>query len=178
MPMHYDPPPADEPAKNSQCHRVLRAWVFNPDEALSLAANYRWRAAEARRGIPEVIDSYQRQCRANWFGGIALEHEQIAAVRATCRAPAGRAGRSARQEASEMARFWTGFSRVFSNPHDDRSSAVGIRKFLDASSGHLSAATWQWLDEQTTDEVVRDPANRSAKILGGCTRHGWFARNY
>ena len=49
-----------------------------------------------------------------------------------------------------------------------------IRKFLDASSGHLSAATWQWLDEQTTDDVVRDPANRSAEILGGRTRHGWF----
>ncbi len=49
-----------------------------------------------------------------------------------------------------------------------------IRRFLDASSGHLSAATWQWLDEQTTDDVVRDPANRSAEILGGRTRHGWF----
>ena len=51
---------------------------------------------------------------------------------------------------------------------------MSIRRFLNASSGHLSAATWQWLDGQTTDEVVRNPANRSAEIPGGRTRHGWF----
>jgi len=51
---------------------------------------------------------------------------------------------------------------------------AGIRRFLDASSGHLSAETWAWLDEQTTDAAVRDPASRSAEILGGRTRHGWF----
>ena len=51
---------------------------------------------------------------------------------------------------------------------------MSARRFLDASSGHLSPETWAWLDEQTCDEVVRDPANRSAEILGGRTRHGWF----
>ena len=49
-----------------------------------------------------------------------------------------------------------------------------VRHFLDASSGHLSPETWAWLAEQTVDDVVRDPRNRSAGILGGRTRHGWF----
>ncbi len=49
-----------------------------------------------------------------------------------------------------------------------------VRQFLDASSGHLSSETWAWLDEQTADDVVRDPRNRSAGVLGGRTRHGWF----
>lgn len=49
-----------------------------------------------------------------------------------------------------------------------------VRYFLDASSGHLSPETWTWLDDQTADDVVRDPRNRSAGILGGRTRHGWF----
>jgi hypothetical protein len=30
------------------------------------------------------------------------------------------------------------------------------------------------LDEQTSDDAVRDPANSGAEILGGRTRHGWF----
>ena len=51
---------------------------------------------------------------------------------------------------------------------------MSARQFLDASSGHLSPETWTWLDGQTTDEVVRDPRTRSAEILGGRTRHGWF----
>jgi len=55
-----------------------------------------------------------------------------------------------------------------------RRRGISARRFLDASSGHLSPATWAWLDEQTTDEAVRDPRNRSAEILGGRTRHGWF----
>lgn len=49
-----------------------------------------------------------------------------------------------------------------------------IRRFLDASSGHLSPETWTWLDEQTCDEAVRDPRHAGAGILGGRTRHGWF----
>ena len=51
---------------------------------------------------------------------------------------------------------------------------MSARRFLDASSGHLSPKTWAWLDEQTTDEAVRDPRNCSAEILGGRTRRGWF----
>ena len=80
MRLHDDPPPEDEPARNSQCYRVLRAHVFNPEEALSLAANHHWRAAEARRAIPDRIECHRDRCRANWFAGIALEHDQIAAV--------------------------------------------------------------------------------------------------
>ena len=51
---------------------------------------------------------------------------------------------------------------------------MSARRFLDVSSGHLQPETRAWLDEQTTDEQVRDPANRHAEILGGRTRHGWF----
>ena len=51
---------------------------------------------------------------------------------------------------------------------------MSARRILDASSGHLSPETWAWLDEQTADEAVRDPRTRSAEILGGRTRHGWF----
>ncbi len=51
---------------------------------------------------------------------------------------------------------------------------MNVRRFLDVSSGHLSAETWAWLDGVTGDEAVRDPGNRSAEILGGRTRHGWF----
>lgn len=49
-----------------------------------------------------------------------------------------------------------------------------VCRYLDASSGHLSVATWAWLDAITTDDVVRDPRNPNAEILGGRTRHGWF----
>ena len=49
-----------------------------------------------------------------------------------------------------------------------------VRRILDVSSGHLSAATWEWLDGITSDEAVRDPRNPNAEILGGRTRHGWF----
>ena len=51
---------------------------------------------------------------------------------------------------------------------------MSARRFLDVSSGHLWPETWVWLDEQTTDDAVRDPTHRSADILGGRTRHGWF----
>jgi len=53
-------------------------------------------------------------------------------------------------------------------------NATAVRRTLDVSSGHLSAETWAWLDAQTTDTAVRDPASRSAEILGGRTRHGWL----
>ena len=50
-----------------------------------------------------------------------------------------------------------------------------IRHFLDISSGHLSAATWSWLDAQLADAALRDPRNETAAALaGGRTRHGWF----
>lgn len=50
-----------------------------------------------------------------------------------------------------------------------------IRRFLDVSSGHLSAETWAWLDEQLADDRLREPMNSvAAGIAGGRTRHGWF----
>ena len=50
-----------------------------------------------------------------------------------------------------------------------------LRTFLDASSGHLSAETWAWLDEQLSDELLRDPRSESAaQIAGGKTRYGWL----
>ncbi len=58
-------------------------------------------------------------------------------------------------------------------PRHDADTAV-VRRTLDVSSCHLSAETCAWLDAQTTDTAVRDPASRSAEILGGRTRHGWF----
>ncbi len=51
---------------------------------------------------------------------------------------------------------------------------MSVRKFLDVSSGHLSPATWAWLDAVTSDDAVRDPRNPHAEILGGRTRYGWF----
>ena len=51
---------------------------------------------------------------------------------------------------------------------------MSIRRLLEVSGGHLSPETWAWLDEQTTDEAVRDPRNRIGAILGGRTRQGWF----
>lgn len=51
---------------------------------------------------------------------------------------------------------------------------MSVRCFLEVSSGHLSAETWSWLDEQTADDLVRDPRHRHGDILGGRTRHGWF----
>lgn len=50
-----------------------------------------------------------------------------------------------------------------------------LRTILDASSGHLSAETWMWLDGQLSDALLRDPRNESAaQIAGGKTRYGWL----
>lgn len=50
-----------------------------------------------------------------------------------------------------------------------------IRRFLDASSGHLSPETWAWLDAAFADEGLRDPRNGAAgQLAGGRTRYGWF----
>ena len=49
-----------------------------------------------------------------------------------------------------------------------------VRRILDVCSGHLSPEIWAWLDAQTSDQVVRDPGDPCAEILGGRTRHGWF----
>ena len=57
-----------------------------------------------------------------------------------------------------------------------RGEASAGQRVLDMSGGHLTPTTLAWLDEQTADDVVRDPANRAYAILGGRTRQGWFLR--
>ena len=54
--------------------------------------------------------------------------------------------------------------------------AADARGLLDLSAGHLTAATWTWLDQQTADDMVRDVSNRAYAILGGRTRQGWMLR--
>src|SRR5262245_16149686 len=50
-----------------------------------------------------------------------------------------------------------------------------LRTFLDTSSGHLSPATWAWLNEQLSDGALRDPLNdAAAQVAGGKTRYGWL----
>jgi hypothetical protein len=50
-----------------------------------------------------------------------------------------------------------------------------IRSFLDASSGHLSADTWSWLEANFAEDTIRTPANHAATaVAGGKTRYGWF----
>lgn len=52
---------------------------------------------------------------------------------------------------------------------------MNLRKFLDTSSGHLSPATWAWLDEQLSDVALRDPlSDAAARVAGGKTRYGWL----
>lgn len=57
-----------------------------------------------------------------------------------------------------------------------RSDVLAGQRVLDVSGGHLRPTTWAWLDDQTADDVVRDPANHAYAILGGRTRQGWFLR--
>ena len=55
------------------------------------------------------------------------------------------------------------------------SFASSMRPFMEASSGHLSADTWTWLDAQLADRLLRHPtAEYAAQIAGGKTRYGWF----
>ena len=68
------------------------------------------------------------------------------------------------------------FHLPISVPSGRSDGSVGQR-MLDLSGGHLTPATWTWLDDQTADDVVRDPANRAYAILGGRTRQGWFLRS-
>lgn len=50
-----------------------------------------------------------------------------------------------------------------------------IRRFQDVSSGHLSPETWDWLDAEFADEMLRNPSSKTAAALaGGRTRYGWF----
>jgi hypothetical protein len=50
-----------------------------------------------------------------------------------------------------------------------------ICRFRDIPSGHLTPETWTWLDNQFTEDNLRNPTNEIAAYLaGGRTRHGWF----
>jgi hypothetical protein len=50
-----------------------------------------------------------------------------------------------------------------------------LRRFLDASAGHLTPETCAWLDRAFDDDALRDPRNHAAgQLAGGRTRYGWF----
>lgn len=56
-----------------------------------------------------------------------------------------------------------------------------VRGFLDVCPGHLSPATWAWLDARTADHARRgldkmhDPARREyLGLTGGRTCYGWL----
>ena len=61
------------------------------------------------------------------------------------------------------------------------SARTDVRPFLDVCPGHLSPATWAWLDAKTADHAQRDldrmhdPARREyLGLTGGRTCYGWL----
>jgi len=72
--------PADEPAAATPFCKALRWRVHDPEEALSIAATHHRRAAEARSGIPDVIDNFLDRCKAAGLEQRAYCHEEIAAL--------------------------------------------------------------------------------------------------
>jgi len=73
-------PAEDEPAKDTAFYKALCWRVRDPEEAVFIARTHRRRAAEARSGIPAVIEGYQDQCRAWGLEGVACRHDEIADV--------------------------------------------------------------------------------------------------
>ena len=71
---------ADEPAAATPFCKALRWRVHDPAEALSIAATHRGRAADARSGIPAVIDGFLDRCKASSLEQRACCHDEIAAV--------------------------------------------------------------------------------------------------
>ena len=71
---------ADEPAAATPFCKALRWRVHGPEEALSIAATHRGRAADARSGIPDVIDNFLDSCKAASLEQRACRHDEIAAV--------------------------------------------------------------------------------------------------
>jgi len=71
---------ADEPAAATPFCKALRWRVHDPEEALSIAATHHRRAAEARSGIPDVIDNFLDRCKAAGLEQRACCHDEIAAV--------------------------------------------------------------------------------------------------
>jgi len=74
------PPAEDAPAKDTAFYKALCWRVRDPEKALFIAGTHRRRAAEARSGVPAVIESYQDQCRAWGLEGVACRHDEIADV--------------------------------------------------------------------------------------------------
>lgn len=85
---------ADEPAAAAPFCKALRWRVHDPEEALSIAATHRGRAAKARSGIPPVTCSFLDRCVATSLEQRACRHEEIAAVceRHAARLQAGAGG--------------------------------------------------------------------------------------
>ena len=71
---------ADEPAAATLFCKALRWRVHDPEEALSIAAKHRSRAAEARSGILPVTGNLLDRCVAAGLEQRAFRHEKIAAV--------------------------------------------------------------------------------------------------
>lgn len=71
---------ADEPAAAAPFCKALRWRVHDPEEALSIAATHRGRAAEARSGIPPVTSSFLDRCLAMSLEQRGCRHQEIAAV--------------------------------------------------------------------------------------------------
>lgn len=70
----------EEPAAGTRFYKALHWQVYDPEEALWIAATHRRRAAEARSGIPVIVDTYQRRCMAAGLEQRACREEEIAAV--------------------------------------------------------------------------------------------------
>jgi hypothetical protein len=71
---------ADEPAAATPFCKALRWRVHGREEALSIAVTHRGRAADARSGIPDVIDNFLDRCKAASLEQRACRHDEIAAV--------------------------------------------------------------------------------------------------
>lgn len=82
-------PLANEPAKDTPFCIALRWRVHDLQEALSIAATHRARAAEARSGLPPAVGSFQARSRALGLETRAARHDEMAAV---CERHAARLG--------------------------------------------------------------------------------------
>ena len=71
---------ADHPAAATPFHKALRWRVHDPEEALSIAATHRRRAAEARSNIPPLTRGILDRCMATSLEQRACRHNEIVAV--------------------------------------------------------------------------------------------------
>ena len=75
--------------------------------------------------------------------------------------PTADAARAADRELAQACPAVPGSRRILSG------SDVMIRRFLDVSGGHLSAATWEWLDRQLAERFVAGAGQQHGSAAGG-----------